>query len=70
MLTKFISKYEPMVIMKNIIIWFDGTVRPKCGHNDCTGRWIYDGQVFVHKDNSSPYIERKQNDIPSKKLVG
>jgi hypothetical protein len=35
--------------MHNMIIWHDGTLNPYPNHNQCTGIWIYDGQVFVHK---------------------
>lgn len=43
-----------VTILQNLIIWHDGTIRPKRGHNQCSGHWDYDGQFFVHKDNSSP----------------
>jgi hypothetical protein len=33
---------------KNICFWHDGTARPIKGC-DGTCKWIYDGQVFVHK---------------------
>lgn len=46
--------YGSLVFAQNVIIWLDGTIRPWRGHNDCSGVWVYDGQVFVHKDNSSP----------------
>ena len=46
---EFTSIYEPMRVLQNIIIWADGIVRPRRGHNNCTGIWIYDGQIFAHK---------------------
>jgi hypothetical protein len=46
-----ISRVETgsVVMLHNIIIWFDGTIRPWRGHNQCSGRWEYDGQIHVHK---------------------
>ncbi len=43
------STYHPAEqLMVNIIIWTDGTIRPWRNHNNCSGVWVYDGQVFYH----------------------
>lgn len=49
MMGAFTSIYEPMPIMQNIIIWYDGTIHPYRNHNQCTGKWEFDGQIFAHK---------------------
>lgn len=44
-----IGTVQPAItILQNVIIWVDGTIRPWRGHNQCTGRWKYDGQVKYH----------------------
>jgi hypothetical protein len=35
-------------ILHNMIIWFDGTLRPYRGHNQCSGVWRFDGQFHIH----------------------
>lgn len=35
-------------VLHNIIIWFDGTLHPWPKHEQCTGKWKFDGQFFVH----------------------
>ena len=46
----YTSKIEtsPVTILHNVIIWFDGTIRPHKNHHQCSGVWEYDGQVHYH----------------------
>jgi hypothetical protein len=41
-------EYNPPLTLRNIIIWFDGTIRPWRGHNNCNCRWNFDGQIYSH----------------------
>ena len=52
MTDSYVSEYgtiggEMTTVIRNICMWYDGTMRPAKGHNGGC-RWGFDGQVWFH----------------------
>ena len=53
MMESYVSEYgtiggEMTTVIRNVCVWYDGTMRSAKGHNNGKCRWRFDGQVWYH----------------------